>query len=61
MAGAGGFRVGPVSAQVVRGDRVVLAGPNGSGKSTLLDTVLGGRRASSGRISWGTRVVLAAT
>ncbi len=58
VAGAGGFRVGPVQAQVVRGDRVVLAGPNGSGKSTLLDTVLGGRRAPSGRISWGTRVVL---
>ncbi len=58
VAGAGDFRVGPVSAQVVRGDRVALVGPNGSGKSTLLETVLGARPASSGRVSWGTRVAL---
>lgn len=58
VAGAGDFRVGPVSAQVVRGDRVALTGPNGSGKSTLLDALLGVRPTRSGRVSWGTRVAL---
>ena len=58
VAGAGDFRVGPFSAQVARGDRIVLAGPNGAGKSTLLHTVLGSRPALSGRVSWGTRVAL---
>lgn len=58
VAGAGDFRVGPFSAQVDRGDRIVLAGPNGAGKSTLLHTVLGSRPALSGRVSWGTRVAI---
>ena len=56
--GVGDFRVGPISAQVVRGDRVALTGPNGVGKSTVLDTLLGVRPPVSGRISWGTRVAL---
>ena len=51
----GGFRLGPVSAQVARGDRVALLGPNGSGKSRLLDAGLGVRPAASGRVSWGSR------
>ena len=54
----GGFVLGPVSAQVARGDRVALVGPNGSGKSTLLEALLGERPVASGRISWGTRVAL---
>ncbi len=58
VAANGNFRVGPVSAQVVRGDRVALVGPNGSGKTTLLETVLGVRPAESGRVSWGTRTTV---
>jgi len=51
----GDFTLGPVSAQVVRGDRIALVGPNGSGKSTLVSALLGARQPASGRISWGTR------
>ena len=36
-----GFRLGPVSLEVVAGDRIVITGPNGGGKSTLLATLLG--------------------
>ncbi len=52
----GGFTLGPVSAQVARGDRVALTGANGTGKSTLLQAVLGDRPVSSGRLSVGARV-----
>lgn len=55
---AGTFTVGPVSAQVARGDRVVLSGANGSGKTTLLEAMLGRRPVASGRLSWGSRVEL---
>lgn len=55
VARAGDFRVGPVSAQVVRGDRVALVGANGSGKTTLLEAVLGVHSVEAGRVSWGTR------
>ncbi|MGC3995112.1 MAG: ABC-F family ATP-binding cassette domain-containing protein [Propionicimonas sp.] len=58
VARAGDFRVGPVSAQVARGDRVALVGPNGSGKTTLLRALLGSGEVASGRVSWGTRTVL---
>jgi len=54
----GAFTLGPVSAQVGRGERVALTGDNGSGKTTLLEAILGGRPVASGRLSWGTRVVL---
>ncbi|MFN8113390.1 MAG: ATP-binding cassette domain-containing protein [Solirubrobacterales bacterium] len=37
----GTFALGPVSASVSHGDRVLLAGPNGSGKSTLLGALAG--------------------
>ncbi|MCC6498193.1 MAG: ABC-F family ATP-binding cassette domain-containing protein [Propionibacteriaceae bacterium] len=57
VAANGDFTVGPVSAQVARGERVALVGDNGTGKTTLLDAILAGRPAS-GRISWGSRVVL---
>lgn len=52
----GSFTLGPVSAQIVRGDRVALVGDNGSGKTTLLSAILGDRTIEAGRISWGTRV-----
>ena len=58
LVGNGSFEVGPVSTQVVRGDRVALIGANGSGKTTLLEALLGVRPVASGRISWGTRVVV---
>lgn len=53
-----GFRLGPVSTHLARGDRVALLGPNGSGKSTLLQAMLGSVPITSGRLSWGTRVHL---
>lgn len=52
------FTLGPFSGQVVRGDRVALVGPNGSGKTTLLAAILGERKPTAGRISWGTGVRL---
>ena len=54
----GAFTVGPVSAQVARGERVALLGDNGSGKTTLLEAVVGRRPVADGRVSWDTRVVL---
>ena len=58
VARRGAFTVGPVSAQVGRGERVALVGPNGSGKTTLLAALLGDRPVEAGRLSWGTRVAL---
>jgi ATPase subunit of ABC transporter with duplicated ATPase domains len=51
-----GFRLGPVSVVVARGDRIALVGDNGSGKTTLLAALLGELPLSSGRQSLGTRV-----
>ena len=56
--GNGSFVVGPVSAQVVRADRIALVGANGSGKTTLLQGLLGLRPIESGRVTWGTKVSL---
>ena len=58
VARNGDFTIGPLTAQVLRGDRVALVGANGSGKTTLLQALLGERPVASGRISWGTRVQL---
>ena len=58
VARSGDFTIGPLTAQVLRGDRVALVGANGSGKTTLLQALLGERPVASGRISWGTRVQL---
>jgi ATPase subunit of ABC transporter with duplicated ATPase domains len=54
----GTFTVGPVSAQVGRGERVALVGANGSGKTTLLAALFGERPVEAGRVSWGTRVAI---
>ncbi|MFT4225143.1 ABC-F family ATP-binding cassette domain-containing protein [Micropruina sp.] len=58
VARNGDFTVGPVSAQVARGERIALLGDNGSGKTTLLEAILGHRPVADGRVSWGTRVAL---
>ena len=54
----GAFDAGPISGQVVRGERIALLGANGSGKTTLLQALLGERTVETGRVSWGTRVSL---
>ena len=51
-----GFRLGPVSLVVGRGDRVAVLGDNGSGKTTLLAALLGVLPLASGRQSLGSRV-----
>ncbi|MEW1951827.1 ABC-F family ATP-binding cassette domain-containing protein [Terrabacter sp. NPDC080008] len=51
-----GFRLGPVSLAVGRGDRIALVGNNGSGKTTLLGALLGDLPLTRGRQSLGTRV-----
>ncbi|MGO4661159.1 ABC-F family ATP-binding cassette domain-containing protein [Terrabacter sp. 2TAF16] len=53
-----GFRLGPVSLVVGRGDRIALVGDNGSGKTTLLGALLGDLPLTSGRQSLGTRVAV---
>ena len=58
VARNGTFTVGPLSAQVGRGERVALVGENGSGKTTLLAALLGERSLEAGRSSWGTRVAI---
>ncbi|MCG6958172.1 MAG: ABC transporter ATP-binding protein [Gemmatimonadetes bacterium] len=35
------FTLGPVSLQVVRGERIALVGPNGAGKSTVIRAICG--------------------
>ena len=54
----GGFRLGPVSLGLGRGDRVAVTGDNGSGKSTLVGALLGDLPLAAGRRSEGSRVSL---
>ena len=45
-----GFRLGPLSLTVARGQRTALIGPSGCGKTTLLRLLAGLERADSGTI-----------
>ena len=52
----GDFRLGPVTLQIDRGDRVAVTGPNGSGKSTLLALLLGTLAPDAGTVRHGAAV-----
>jgi ATPase subunit of ABC transporter with duplicated ATPase domains len=54
----GEFTLGPVSAQVNWGDRIVLTGANGSGKSTLLALLLGKIAPDTGTATLGSSVAV---
>lgn len=47
-----------VDLTVRRGDIITVIGPNGAGKTTLIKAILGIQRASSGRISRSSRLVI---
>ncbi|QIS17865.1 ABC-F family ATP-binding cassette domain-containing protein [Nocardia terpenica] len=54
----GEFTLGPVTAQVDWGDRIVLTGANGSGKSTLLALLLGKLAPDTGSAALGSGVAI---
>ncbi|RMI31817.1 ABC-F family ATP-binding cassette domain-containing protein [Nocardia stercoris] len=54
----GEFTLGPVTAQIDWGDRIVLTGANGSGKSTLLALLLGRVAADTGTATLGSGVAV---
>ena len=58
MLTRGDFTLGPVTAQIDWGDRIVLTGPNGSGKSTLLALLLGKVHPDAGSAALGSGVAL---
>jgi len=58
MVDLGDFRLGPISATLSAGDRVLVTGANGSGKTTLLRLLLGEIEPSSGSCHLGPSVVV---
>ncbi|AQA23845.1 heme ABC exporter, ATP-binding protein CcmA [Rhodococcus sp. MTM3W5.2] len=52
------FRLGPISAQIEWGDRVLITGPNGSGKTTLLRLLLGKLVPDAGTAALGSGVAV---
>ncbi|WP_067886219.1 ABC-F family ATP-binding cassette domain-containing protein [Nocardia vaccinii] len=54
----GDFTLGPVTARVDWGDRIVLTGANGSGKSTLLAVLLGKVSPDTGTATLGSAVAV---
>jgi ATPase subunit of ABC transporter with duplicated ATPase domains len=49
----GGFRIGPVTLDLVPGERLAVTGANGTGKTTLLQALLGDVPLASGRRTVG--------
>lgn len=56
--GLGEFHMGPVTLEVLSGDRVLLEGPNGAGKTTLLRALLGEIPLEQGEQRLGRSVVV---
>lgn len=54
----GDFTLGPVSLQVIGGDRIGITGPNGAGKSTLLRALLGRQDPDAGSASRAANVAI---
>ncbi|QIG45057.1 ABC-F family ATP-binding cassette domain-containing protein [Nocardioides anomalus] len=54
----GDFTLGPVSLQVVAGERIGVTGANGAGKTTLLRLLLGRLAPTTGRASLGASVAV---
>ncbi len=52
----GGFSIGPVSIEIMYGNRVGIMGLNGSGKSTLLKTLTGVNSPLSGSVEIGSGI-----
>lgn len=54
----GPFRLGPISAVIGWGERILVDGPNGSGKSTLLEGLLGRLPPDSGSATVGPSIII---
>ncbi|HEY1826120.1 MAG TPA: ABC-F family ATP-binding cassette domain-containing protein [Acidimicrobiales bacterium] len=54
----GSFRLGPITQEIVFGERIALTGVNGSGKSTLISILLGDLTVHTGTRTMGPGVVV---
>ncbi len=45
-----GFKLGPISLELGRGERLAIVGPTGSGKTMTMEIIAGVRRATAGKI-----------
>ncbi len=54
----GAYTFGPVTVDVLAGDRIAIVGPNGSGKSTMIGVLLGRVALDGGTSSIGSNVVI---
>ena len=53
-----GFKLGPLSLQILFSERVCFFGPNGSGKSTLMRIITGEQKPDGGNVSLGNSLIL---
>ena len=53
-----GFKIGPVSFEIVYGNRTAIMGLNGSGKSTLLKTITGEISPLNGKVEVGSGLLI---